>query len=195
MGRDAVKTYCYDNQGRYVGYFDSLAEAGRNFKAQTANISVCIKLGIKCRGFYFSTEKLAKYPAHDYRRGGQPVAYRKEGGWSQIWHKCATYSEASEATGVAHSTIRKAVDGRKYAKGYYFKKLPKEEYPQRNTYYPPLSFNKKQPVMMTKNGKSRTFESIIEASRKLNVHQSSIRNTLAGRWSLAGGYVVKRINK
>jgi hypothetical protein len=189
MAYEKQPVYCYDNRGNYLIKYDSLTDFAKNLGVQVANVSISVKKGIKCKGFYLSYDKVSKYKARNYRRGGQRMELRNIN--SRKWIKCETYSEASELTGSAHSTIRNAAKRERgfLQTGWYIRLLEKEVIPK----YIPSTHreNKRIPVTLIKNKYKRTFESIQEAAETLGINRIGIIHVLKGRYKTTEGYYVE----
>ena len=192
--------------GKFIRVRSSLSSAAKSIGTSPSAIKDACELEIRCGGYYWryaTGKKLLKVNTRHYRRGGKKVRIYKSltGGKSKVFNVCDTISEAVSITGISQTTIRKICRGEMSVfKGYTFEFINEED---KSNHLPEFNLYKnrhktsrpyhKRPVKLTKNNKTHKFDSIAEASRKLNINYKSIINVLAGRWNTAGGYTVKSI--
>ena len=207
MARKAVKIRQYNgNTGKFIREYPSMSSAAKSVGTTPSNLKYACEIQLRCRGYYWryaEGKKLLKVKPRIYRRGGKKVRVYKTltGGKPKVFRVCNTISEAVKLTGISHTTIRNICRGEKSAyNGYTFEFIKEEDMwnhlPEFNLY----DFKKKssrpyytRPVKLSRNNKTYKFDSIAEASRKLDINYKSIINALAGRWKTAGGYSVEKL--
>jgi len=207
MGRKPVGIRQYNGvSGKFIREYPTMSSAAESIGTSTSSIKYACEIEIRCGGYYWryaQGEKQLKVKPRIYRRGGKKVRVYKTltGGKSKHFQVCDTISEAVKLTGISGTTIRNICREKKSAlKGYTFEFINEEDkwnhLPDFNLY----DFKKKssrpyytRPVKLSRHNKTYKFDSIAEASRKLNINYKSIINALAGRWNTAGGYRVERL--
>lgn len=188
MAYKETRVYLYNSKdGFRICHFDSLHLLARALGVCVSSVSKAIKLQTKCQGYYVSDEKLEKFPYRNYRRGGQPLLIRNSS--SSKWIHCMTLSEAAKITGISRTTLRESTKrrGRTIDGKWHLRFLEKEKI----TLLPPR-VNGKVPVVLEKDGKKYSFESIKEAAETLNLNRMCISHVLSKRCRRTKGYTVKR---
>jgi hypothetical protein len=196
----------YNREGKYIRTFESCSEAARYIEGHVASLTASTKLENSYKGYYWrfaEGKKELKIPIRQYNRGGKNIIIKKMiKGKLTLLMITQTISEASDVTGVPHSSIRviaRSKDINKISKGYNFRFVNEEDkYNKRPKFdgYDWLRKRKRKrftiPVTMTdlKTGKSYNFNSINEAARELNINRIGIIHVLKGRYKTTEGYSV-----
>ncbi len=202
MSYNKISVHQYSADGKFLRTFPSITVAAGKVRSCRSNISVAIKYFNQCKGYYWKTgNKTLSLSVRKYRRGGKHIKiYLPD---THVPIIAETISEACAILHVPHSTLRnwarRNIEHPKYGWRCHFvdsrdKYNKLHEFDLYKRKYPPLTFNKKVPIVTTDaSGNQREFSSIIEAARELHINEKSICSVLAGRWSKAGGYQIRKL--
>lgn len=127
MGRKPIKVYQYDKYGNYLRSFPSLSEVARVMRSEIINISKVLNNKRRVRGCYFRTFEKKHIDENPYRIDGKPVIIFSKVVGDKIservilWKQTRCIKEASQLTGIPHSTIRKYAKLKQWHKlGFFF---------------------------------------------------------------------------
>jgi hypothetical protein len=111
--------YQYDSTGKFIKEFPTLRDASRSLEINHSNISVALKLGTICKGFYFSPIKADKFDKANSKRidSHKVYQYDLEGNFISEY---SNMQEAKNKLGIT-SNIYQAIKLKRTAGGFQWK--------------------------------------------------------------------------
>jgi len=196
-GRETIELYCYDENGEFMRKYNSLTEASENVHVSISKISLALNQKINkssANRYWFTTPQLKENIV--FRKAAKRniliLQYSLDG---IFLNKFNGQGEAEKITGIKSKLINKCLrkNGYNQAGGYmwyYENKLPEtvKKYIKNN--------RTKSISQYDLNCKHiANYESISDASIKLNIPVGSISSNLIGKSKMSYGYIFTYVDE